>query len=141
MDRIDTYVTKILAVHRFNSGAMPLANEDVALTSVFNNFLRYLLDEWVEGEPVSPDDGPKWAERINHYLKRYEGLREPNRQITTEFLAGPDAELFPVLSVLWLLRYSHIKTVVPYLTPEWKEFVAHYRHALEALGPACPESQ
>lgn len=131
MDRIDIYLTKIIAIDRFNSGEIPLLNEDAALTTLFNNFLRYLLDEWV-GEPITEEEAPALAERFLDYIRRPAGLSPPSREVI-ERCSRDDPRIFPLLGVRWLMRNASIRVVIPHLTDEWREFVAHYDALLSAL--------
>ncbi len=131
VDRIDTYLTKITAIDRFNNGAIPLLNEDAALTTLFNNFLRYLLDEWV-GEPITEQEAPALAERFLDYIRRPAGLLPPSREVI-ERCSVEDPRIFPLLGVRWLMRNASIRVVIPHLTSEWRDFVGHYGALMSAL--------
>lgn len=131
MDKIETYISKINAVDRFNAGEVKLANADEALTGLFNGFLRYLLDEWVDGPPIPPKHAPEAAQRVIEHLRF--GLRQPDYHYIKEMINGPDAMIFPLISVRWLMRNASISVMIPQLGQEWNEFVSHYRHVILAI--------
>jgi hypothetical protein len=131
MDKYDTFVLKINAVDRFNHGAVKLENEDVALTGLFTNFLRYLLDDWVVGPPIPPERATEMAKTVIRRLTM--GMQYPSHDRVRDIAEGPDGDVLPLLAVRWLMRNAEIKVLTPHLGQEWREFVRHYGHVIAAL--------